>query len=137
MNQSKKTSSRAAGEGLASQFELKFTLIACIASTVMGSMWYLELSASFHMTECRYFFSDVEEKCLYMHIDMMDDRRYSATGIGTITLKKELGFPLRLKGVMFIPGLKKNIISIAILEDQGYDVIFSKSQEFLRFITMV
>ena len=37
---------------------------------------------------------------------------------------------------MFVPGLKKNIISIAFLEDRGYDVIFSKGKKSLRHIAI-
>eukprot|EP00253_Pinus_taeda_P006613 PITA_06613 len=37
---------------------------------------------------------------------------------------------------MFIPGLKKNLIYVAVLEDLGYDVIFIKGKEFLRHIAM-
>jgi len=43
----------AAGEDLASQFELDFTLIKCMARTVMGIMWYLDRGASFHMMRNR------------------------------------------------------------------------------------
>lgn len=35
---------------------------------------------------------------------------------------------------MFIPGLEKNLIFVAVLEDHGYDVIFSKGKSFLRNI---
>ena len=35
---------------------------------------------------------------------------------------------------MYVPGLKKNLVSIAMLEDHGYDVIFSKGKAFLRHI---
>ena len=38
------------GESLASQFELDFSLIACMVSIVIGSMWYLDSGTSFHMT---------------------------------------------------------------------------------------
>ena len=58
------TQEEVAGEALASQFELDFSLIACMASTVMGSVWYLESSASLHMIGCRDIFSDLEEKYL-------------------------------------------------------------------------
>ena len=44
---------------MASQFELDFTLIAWMASTVMGSVWYFDFGASFHMTGCKYFFSSL------------------------------------------------------------------------------
>jgi len=35
---------------------------------------------------------------------------------------------------MFVPGLKKNLVSIVVLEDCGYDVIFCKGKAFLRHI---
>lgn len=33
---------------------------------------------------------------------------------------------------MFVPDLKKNLLSVAVLEDGGYEVIFSKAKTFLR-----
>ena len=59
---SKKTSGEVAGGSLASKFEPEFTRIACMASTMMGSVWYLDSGASFHMTRCRDFLSDLKEK---------------------------------------------------------------------------
>eukprot|EP00253_Pinus_taeda_P034499 PITA_34499 len=86
LKKSKKKSSRGAtGEALASQLELDFSLIECMVSSVMGSVWNLDSGASFHMTGDRDLFSDLEEIDLYMHIEMGDDGRYNATGLGTIT----------------------------------------------------
>ena len=98
-------------------------------------MWYLDSGASFHMTGDKELFSDLEEKDLQMHIEMGDNGRYSATGIGTITFEKELGKPFLLKNVMHVPGLKKNLVSVAMLEDRGYDVFFSDGKAFLRHKT--
>ena len=67
-----------------------------------------------------------------MHIEMGDDGRYSATGIDTISFERESSKPFVLKEVMHVPGLKKNLISVAMLEDKGYDVVFSKGKAFLR-----
>lgn len=94
----------------------------------------MESGASFHMKGCRDFFSDLEEKDMQIHIKMGDYRRYIATTFGTVTFKRESSSPLRLKDVMFILGLKKNIIFVAILEDHGYDVIFSKEKVVPRHI---
>jgi len=55
----KKNLGGATCEELASQFELDITLNTCMASTMMGTVWHLESGASFHMTGCREFFSDV------------------------------------------------------------------------------
>jgi len=65
---------------------------------------------------------------------MGDDGRYRETKIGTVTFQREWGSPLRLKDVMFIQCLKKNIVSVTVLEDRGYDVIFNKGKEILRHI---
>ena len=33
---------------------------------------------------------------------------------------------------MHVPGLKKNLILVAMLEEKGYDVVFSEGKGFLR-----
>ena len=98
----------------------------------MGSVWFLDSGASFHMTGDKYVFSDLDEKDLGVHIEMGDDGRYSATGIETISFVREFGKPFILKDVMHVPGLNKNMISVAMLEDKGYDVVFSEGKAFLR-----
>eukprot|EP00253_Pinus_taeda_P028660 PITA_28660 len=115
----KQAAGSAGGEALASQFELDFSLIACLVSSVMGSVWFLDSGASFHMTRDRDLFSDVEDKDLGVHIEMGDDGKYSATGIGTISFERESGKPFVLKEVMHVPGLKKNLISVANVRRQG------------------
>ena len=110
--QNKKNNKKAlgvvAGEALASKFELDFSLITCMVSTMMGSMWYLDSGASFHMVGKKEHFSSLEDKDIQMHIDMGDDGRYSATGIGTVTLQRQSGKPFLLKDVLHVLGLKKN-----------------------------
>ena len=98
----------------------------------MGSVWFFDSGASFHMTRDRYLFSDLEEKDLGVHIEMGDDGRYSATGLGTISFEREFGKPFILKEVLHVPGLMKNLISVAMLEDKGYDVVFSEGKSFLH-----
>ena len=60
-NFSKKNLGGATGEAFASQFEIDFTLITCMANTMMGSVWHLDSGALFHMIRCREFFSYLEE----------------------------------------------------------------------------
>ena len=67
-----------------------------------------------------------------MHIEIGDDGRYSATKIGAITFKRYSSKPIQLKYVMHVLGLKKKLVSIAMLEDRGYDVVFSEGKSFLR-----
>eukprot|EP00253_Pinus_taeda_P005652 PITA_05652 len=122
----------AAGEALASHFELDFSLIACLVSSVMGLVWFLDNGASFHMTGDRDLFSDLDEKDLGVHIEMGDDGRYNATSISTISFERESGKRFVLKEMMHVLGLKKNLISVATLEDKGYGVVLCEGKAFLR-----
>jgi len=62
---SKKGSSKGSnGEALATQFEVDFTLIACMVSSMVGCVWYQDSGASFHMTGDKSLFSTLEEKDL-------------------------------------------------------------------------
>ncbi len=98
----------------------------------MGSIWFLESGASFHMTGDRDLFTDLDDKDLGVHIEMGNDGRYNATSISTISFERDSGKPFVLKEVMHVPGLKKNLISVAMLVDKGYDVVFSEGKGFLR-----
>ena len=68
-----------------------------------------------------------------MHIEMGDDGRYNATGIGTVTFQRHSCKPLILKYVMHVIGLKNNLVSVAMLEDLGYDAVFNEGKAFLLY----
>ena len=129
----KQAAGATAGEALASQFEPDFSLIACMVSSALGSGWYIDSGASFHMTGDVNLFSDLVEKNLQMHVELGDNGRYNATGIGTITFQRESGKLILLQNVLHVRGLTNNLISVAMLEDKGYEVVCSeKGKLFLR-----
>eukprot|EP00253_Pinus_taeda_P014919 PITA_14919 len=103
---------------------------------MMGCVWYLDSGASFHLTGDKNLFNALEEKDLKMHIEMSDDGRYNVSGVGMVAFEREHGAPLTLRDVMYVPGLKKNLVSVAILKHKGYDVVFSKGKALLRHIAM-
>ena len=123
------------GEALASQFELDFTLIACMVSSMMGCGWFLDSGASFHMTGDKSLFSTLEEKDLQILIVMGNDEKYRVSGVGKDVFQREHGAHITLIDVKYVRGLRKKMVSIATLEDKGYDVVFSKGKVFLRHIT--
>ena len=55
----------------------------------MGSVWFLDSGASFHMKGDRDLFTDLDEKDLGVHIEMGNDGSYSVTGIKTISFERE------------------------------------------------
>ena len=41
---------------------------------------------------------------------------------------------MRLADVLHVLGLRKNLVSVAVLEDRGYEVMFRKGKVFLKHI---
>ena len=86
------------------------------------------------MTGNKSLFSTLEEKDLEILIEMGNEEN-SVSGVGTVVFRREHGAHITLTDVKYVPGLKKNLVSITMLEDKGYDVVFSKGKVFLRHIT--
>ena len=101
----------------------------------MMDIWYIESGASFHMKGDKSLFSALDEKDLKMRIKMGDDEKYNVSWVGMVSFQREHGAPITLTDVKYVPRLKKNLVSVALLEDKGYDVVFSKGKVFLRHIT--
>ena len=86
------------------------------------------------MSGDKNIFSTLEEKDFQIWIKMGDDGKYCVSGEGMIVFKREHGSPITISNVMYVPGLKKNLVSIVMLEDKGYAVVFSLGKVFLRHI---
>ncbi len=64
-NKSKNGSSKGSnGDALASQFKLNFSLSACMVSSMVGCVWYLDSGASFLMNGDKNHFGTLEKKDL-------------------------------------------------------------------------
>jgi len=62
---------------------------------------------------------------------MGNDEKYSVSGVGTVVSQREHGACITLTDVKYVPRLKRNLLPIAMLEDKGYYVVFSKGKVFL------
>jgi len=69
-----------------------------------------------------------------MKIKLRDDGGYGTQGIIIVTFKRESNSHLHMTNVMYVPRLRKNSIYVAILEDRGYDVVFSKGKSFQKYV---
>jgi len=55
-------------------------------------------------------------------------------GVGTISFERESGSSLHLSDVLYVLGLKKNLVLVATLEDKGYGVIFNRDKAYLKHL---
>jgi hypothetical protein len=52
-------------------------------------------------------------------------------GVGNVRFQLEFGGLLELDGVLFVPGLRVNLLSVSALEDVGYCVLFKREHVFI------
>ena len=55
-----------------------------------------------------------------------DDARYVVKGAGATSFQLDSRKTLRMRDVLLVPGMTSNLIAVLALEDEGYDVIFSR-----------
>ena len=80
------------------------------------------------MTTKKKTLSKLEEKNSLQKVSLGDAYQYPIKGIGEASYKLDSGTPMRMKEVLYVPGLKKNLLSISTLDKKGYRVAFIDGQ---------
>ena len=75
------------------------------------------------MIGVREFFIDLTE-IGDLEVVLGDDSMVKAVGGRTISFQRESLPPMLLRDVLYVSGLKKNLVSISTIEDRGYEVLF-------------
>jgi hypothetical protein len=83
----------------------------------------IDCGASRHITRYREHLTKLVEKDYQLHVLLGDDARYVVKGTGTTSLQLDSGIPLHLSDVLFVPGMRRNLVSISSLEEKGYKVV--------------
>jgi len=61
-------------------------------------------------------------------VDLGNDSKYAIKGVGTILFQPKLSNSLKLKDVLYVPRLNKNMLSILVMEDKGFSMEFLKGK---------
>ena len=88
----------------------------------------IDSGASKHMTGQKKILSKLEEKNSPQKVSLGDDYQYPIKGIYEASYKLDSGNPLKMKEVLYVPGLKKNLLSISALDKKGFRVAFIDGQ---------
>eukprot|EP00253_Pinus_taeda_P029346 PITA_29346 len=106
----------------------KFNSKAALStSTPSDSMvtWLIDSGASRHFTGYKEVLHNLVEKETNLEIVLGDDMKYPVKSVGNVSLKLNQGNTIHLQDVLYLPNLKKNLVSILAMEDKGYKVTFS------------
>jgi predicted aspartyl protease len=94
-------------------------------------MWLIDSGASRHMIGDRKNFSSMKENETPYKVEFVDKNSYVVKGIGQATIKMESCNSIHLSNVLYLPGLKKNLVSISCLEEKGDRITFVDGKVFV------
>jgi hypothetical protein len=127
----RQTAASAEVEEFSTKFDKEFSLIACLSSrTTTPDTWYIDSGASHHMTAVHEHLMDLTQ-CGDAEVVLGDDREVKVAGCGTVSFQRESLPPMILTEVLYVPGLKKNLVSVSTIEEKGYEVLFHDGQVLL------
>jgi hypothetical protein len=101
-----------------------------LISSLSGSVtpgedtWLIDSGASKHMTGQRNILSCILENKFSHKVTLRDDYQYPIKGVGESNHKLNSRNSLKMKDVLYVLGLKKNLLSISALEKKGFRVSF-------------
>ena len=76
------------------------------------------------MIGAREMLSELSQTYTNVEVVLGDDSIVSAVGRDTITFQREFMSPMVLQDVLYVFGMKKNLVSVSMIEDQGLGVSF-------------
>lgn len=79
------------------------------------------------MTEVREHFISLIEG-VDLEVVLVDYTRVRATRVGTVSFQRESLPPMNVREVLYVLGLRRNMISISCIEERGYVVVFQDGQ---------
>ena len=86
--------------------------------------WIIDSGASKHMIGFKEYFEKLSEHNSPHKVKLGDDYQYPIKGSGESSYKLDSGKSMKMKDVLFVPGLKKNLLSISALDAKGMRVAF-------------
>ena len=93
-----------------------------------SNYWLVDSGASKHMTGYKESFINMSEHESPHKVKLGDNYQYPIKGSGVASYKLDSGKSLKMKDVLYVLGLKKNLLSISALDAKGMRVAFVDGQ---------
>ena len=102
----------------------EYVLISSLIGSVSpgNDTFLIDSGASKHMIGYKKSLSCLVQKEYPHKLMLGDDSQYPIKGIGEESYNLDSGNPMKMKDVLYVPGLKKNLISISSLDKKGFRV---------------
>jgi hypothetical protein len=88
----------------------------------------VDSGASLHITRSHKSLTILTKEKSRLKEKIGDTAKYAVKGFGTTSFQLKSGKPLKMNEVLYVPRLKKNLLSISSMDDKGYAVEFVDGQ---------
>ena len=108
----------------------EYVLISSLIGIVThgNDTWLVDSGASKHMTGYKNYLTNLIEKESHQKVKLGDEYQYPIKGVGEASYKLESGKQLKMKDVLYVLGLKNNLLSISRLEKKDFRITFVDGQ---------
>ena len=99
----------------------EYVLIYTLTRTIThgSNDWLIDSGDSKHMTGFKESFVKLSEHESPHKVKLGDDYQYPIKGSGESSFKLDSGKYMKMKDVLFLPRLKKNLLSISTLDEKA------------------
>ncbi|CAL8990541.1 unnamed protein product [Prunus brigantina] len=112
----------------ASQVEVRGNLFfanCAISEKSANGEWYVDSGCSNHMTGNKELLIDINSS-VTGKVQMLTGELVSIAGMGTLVLDTNSGTKY-IREVMYLPGLRENLLSVGQMDEHGYHLVFGSS----------
>ncbi|MCO5604581.1 hypothetical protein L7F22_058749 [Adiantum nelumboides] len=95
-------------------------------------IWYFDSGAYRHITSRKDLFSSLDAAPTGKKVTCANNASYPIKGVGKILITISDGSDLCLPDVLYVPGIKKNLLSVSSLAKNGLRVIFEDDRCIVR-----
>jgi hypothetical protein len=100
-------------------------LVSSLSGIVSRSgTWLVDSGATCHMKGARELFERFIESDLDMYVELGMGIMHAVHGSGSMSFWMESGDVLRMTNVLWVPKLKRSVLSVSMIEEKGYAVLF-------------
>jgi hypothetical protein len=111
----------------------EYYLISALSDTIAKSekIWLIDNGAFRHMIGFNQNLANYQDKKFKAKVELGDDGTYDIKGFGSTYFRFQSGNIFHIDEILYVPGLKKNLIPVPVFESKGYSVAFSKGKAIM------
>jgi hypothetical protein len=114
--------------------KLFISYVALFAKIDDSNAWFVYSGASIHMSCNKNWFENYHETSNGANIYLGDDHSHQIRGYGDVSVTLPNGCVKQIQNVMYVPSIKKNLISVSTVTYQDLKVEFLKSHCVVKYM---